>query len=229
MKYLDRDRAVLDLSRGRRVLHLGCIGHDGLSTGDRVERARASLHWELSRVADVIGLDYSSDVVDEYTRLGLFDNVLFGNAEKLEDADVSGTFDIVLATDLIEHLSNPGRMLDGIKRFCHADTRVVLTTPHAFGLPNFMRHSLGRFREGDEHVMTFNMQTLAHLLARHGYEILELHTCHQVAARRYGILFALGRLVFRGWPKFGGTLFVIARPRRKSLSEQAVARKAAAA
>lgn len=212
--FLDRDRAILDIARGRRVLHLGCVGHADQTPEERVRLARNTLHWKLSDTADTTGVDYSREVIDEYRRLEIFDNVVPGDVQRLDEVALDGRFEVVVAADIIEHLSNPGAMLDGIKRFCGDDTRVVITTPHAFGRPNFLRFLAGRFRDGAEHVMTFNVDNICNLVERHGYTVERLDTCHQPHARRHGLLFALARAVFAAMPKLGGTLFMVARPAR---------------
>jgi len=85
-------------------------------------------------------------VIEELRNLGIFDNVVHGDVGRSDERPVDRKFDIVIAGDIIEHLSNPGQMLDEIKRFCGSDTRVIITTPNAFGGPNYLRHSAGRFR-----------------------------------------------------------------------------------
>lgn len=207
MDYVSKDEFLFAKVRGKRVLHLGCVGFAGLETATRIAMAESSLHFALSKVADVTGVDYSREAIDFFSTHGVFDNVRFGNAERLEELDLQETFDVIVAGDIIEHLSNPGLMLDGLRRFCRDDTAVIITTPHAFGLPNFVRHARGRFQEGSEHVMTFNAQTLEHLLQRHGYRIVHMHTCHQKRAENRR-LFKVGRLFFRTWPRLGGTLLV---------------------
>jgi 2-polyprenyl-3-methyl-5-hydroxy-6-metoxy-1,4-benzoquinol methylase len=118
-----------------------------------------------------VGVDRGGAVIEEMRKLGIFDNVVRGDVERLDELPMDQKFDVVIAGDIIEHLSNPGQMLDGIKRFCRADTRVIITTPNAFGAPNYLRYSTGKFREGAEHVMSFNEQNLVTLLQRHGYVI----------------------------------------------------------
>ena len=66
-------------------------------------------------------------------------------------------FDVIVIGDLIEHLSNPGLMLYRIKKFCDERTKIIITTPNAFGLLNFIRYSINKFKEGNEHVMSFNI------------------------------------------------------------------------
>jgi len=210
MDYVSRDEFLFAKARGRRVLHLGCVGFAGLGTDTRIKMAQSSLHCALSGIADVTGIDYSREAIDYFREHGVFDNVQFGNVEKLGELGLEEQFDVIVAGDIIEHLSNPGLMLDGLRRFCRSDTALIITTPHSFGLPNFLRHLAGRFCEGSEHVMTFNAQTLTHLLERHGYRIVQLHTCHQKHAQG-SRWFKLGRWLFGKWPHLGGTLLVEAR------------------
>ena len=209
--YLDRDQAIVEIARGRRVLHLGCVGHTDCPPEQRVQSAPQTLHWKLSEAANTTGVDYSADVVAEYERLNIFDNIVPGDVQRLEDIAVDEIFEVVVAADIIEHLSNPGALLDGIKRFCDHDTRVVITTPHAFGLPNYVRFVLGRFRDGAEHVMTFNICNILNLLSRHGYAIDQIDTCHQAHAKKRGAAFTVAKAFFETAPKYGGTLFVVAR------------------
>ena len=111
-------------------------------------------------------------------------------------------------------------MVTGILRFCDDRTRVIITTPHAFGLANYLRFLFGRFRDGAEHVMTLNGENIRNLLERHGYEIDQLDTCHQVHARRYRLLFLLASTLFNAFPKLGGTLFVVARRKNPNPTEE---------
>jgi hypothetical protein len=213
--YVSRDAHILAKARGRSVLHIGCVGFADADTATRIALARSSLHHALTQVASVTGVDYSQDAIDYFRQHGVFDNVLHGNAEDLAAVGLASTFDVVVAGDVIEHLSNPGRMLDGIRALCHEGTEVIITTPHAFGLPSYLRHARGTFREGAEHVMTFNLQNLRTLLERHGFEVVRAMTCYQNVATR-SPWFAMGRRFFERYPRFGGTLLVEARLRRRA-------------
>jgi len=212
-KYVDRDDALVALARGRRVLHLGCVGHTDIAQVDRIRLATDTLHSRLSSVSDVIGIDYSAETLRVLQNDGLFTNAIAGNVERLEEVSISGPFDLIVAGDIIEHLSNPGLMLEGAKRFCTPQTTLAISTPNAFGLPGFVRYFLGGFREGDEHVMSFNRFNLDNLLVRHGYEVFELSTCHQGNAETIMSkpLFTVGKRVFQSMPKLGGTLLALAR------------------
>ena len=209
MRYVSRDKNIIDLAKTKKILHLGCVGFTDLETSDRVKSAKDSLHFTLTEIADTTGIDYSSDVIQYYQENGIFNNVVFGDVEKLEAVDIIDTFDIIVAGDILEHLSNPGLMLEGIKRFCNKKTIIIITTPHSFGLMNFIRFIFGKFIEGNEHVMTFNVQNILNLLNRHGFTVNSIDTCYQKYATMK-TLFFVGEVFFKLFPKFGGTLFVVA-------------------
>jgi len=211
MKYLSKNSSIINISRGNRVLHLGCIGFTDLETSERVDLAKKTLHWSLTQVAEVTGVDYSKEVIEEYNRLGIFDNIIIGNVEQLDRLNLEEKFDVIVAGDIIEHIANPGLMLEGLKRFCHANTQLVLTTTHAFGLANYIRYTMGKFREGREHVMTFNIRNMENLLSRYEFTIVEANTCYQPGAERFGALFRIGKKFFEIFPQLGGTIFIVAK------------------
>jgi 2-polyprenyl-3-methyl-5-hydroxy-6-metoxy-1,4-benzoquinol methylase len=206
MDYYSKYDAILNHCHGKKVLHLGCVGNNDSATETKVAASPSTLHLKLSAAAQVTGVDISADAVEEYKRIGICDNIVVGDVEKLEALGLHPEFDVIVIGDLIEHLSNPGHMLDGVRKLCRPDTEVILTTPHAFGLAGFLRHAARRFREGQQHVMTFNQQNLSNLVERHGFQVLGVDTCHQPEAAR-GLLFRAGKALFTLFPHLGGTLF----------------------
>lgn len=210
MKYYSKSDQIVSLCRGKRVLHIGCVGFTDQNTDERIALAKKSLHYALTEVSDTIGIDYSQEAIDYFRSNHIFDNVIYGNAESIDALDLNREFDVVVAGDIIEHLSNPGLMLNGIRSVCGPQTLVVLTTPHAFGLLTFFRHLANRFEEGKEHVFTMNSQNVQNLAKRHGFDLVSLDTCYQNHATT-SAMFGIGRMFFQSFPKFGGTLFVVLR------------------
>jgi 2-polyprenyl-3-methyl-5-hydroxy-6-metoxy-1,4-benzoquinol methylase len=209
--YHSKEPYLLERVKGRTVLHLGCVGETDAALEDRVQAARNSLHQQITTTAaNVVGIDYSRDVIERYRADGLFTNILWGDVEHLEDVPLEQTFDVIVAGDIIEHLSNPGLFLSGVRRFARPDTQFILTTPNAFGLPAFVRYARNKFREGAEHVLCFNAENLANLLQRHGWTIDDCFTCYQGRSTAH-TLFRFGKWLLQAFPKFGGTLGVTAR------------------
>lgn len=209
MKLLDRNQSIINLCTGKEVLHLGCIGYTDLPKDTRLSLLSKTLHAQIHKAASKqIGLDYSKDVIKEVKDVEGFETVFYANAEKLDELEMNQKFDIIVVGDLIEHLSNPGLMLDGLTRFCHSKTDIILTTPNAFGIASILKYSVNRFREGREHVMSFNRLNLVNLIERHGYQIEQIDTCFQEHAKTK-TFFPVLRFLLSLFPKFGGTLFVI--------------------
>ena len=210
MKYYSKTQRIIELCHGRRVLHIGCVGFTDLQTPERVALVKKTLHHTLTNCATTIGIDYSLEAIEYFQEHQIFNNIIYGNVEHMEELGLEPEFDVVVAGDIVEHLSNPGRMLDGIRTVCRPDTLVLITTPHAFGLLSFLRHLSNRFVEGNEHMFTMNGQNITRLAERHGFEVVELATCYQDHARKRR-LFKLGRAFFEFAPRLGGTLFAVLR------------------
>jgi hypothetical protein len=196
------------------VLHLGAIGCTLGTTDAKIAAAPRSIHALLTDVSTCIGVDTDAEGVRALPEAGIFENLIVADVEKLSREEIAlPTIDVVVAGDIIEHLSNPGSMLDSIHAIGGPETRLLVTTPNALGLPNFLRYGLDRWTDGRDHVCSFNRDTLSNLLTRHGWIVEELQTCYQAGAHRRNspVLFWLGRGLFRWLPRLGGTLFAVAR------------------
>ena len=80
--------------------------------------------------------------------------------------------DIIIAGELLEHLSNPGFFLDTTSQ-CFPDAELIITTPNAFS-----DGARGQMAKGIEcvnvdHVGWYSWHTLKVLVERSGYEVKE--------------------------------------------------------
>lgn len=207
-----REAFILEQCRGRRVLHLGCIGFQDLPVAERVRRFRDHLHCKLMGCAEVTGVDYSREAVESVREVLGESEVICLDVEKGLGALLrERQFDVVLAGDIIEHLSNPGAFL-GELRMCGPGTTVIITTPNAFGARLALRNLTGRVDDSHEHSYLFSPLVLRNLLHRYGFTDLEFYGGMQEAViqhSRIGTFF--GRLFFRSFPRLAGTLCVLAR------------------
>jgi SAM-dependent methyltransferase len=214
--YISRWTKLLEKCRQKRVLHLGCIG----MTTELVERKceamlnKEVLHSNLREVAaELVGLDYDQSGVEELNRIG-FTEIIWGNVYDLEGIrQLAEPFDVILCGDLVEHLSEPGRMFAQLKTLMRADSELLLSTPNSVGLPNLLRYAMGKAVDGEDHVLSFNIFTLKNLLRRYGFFIEELYSCYDAPPRdNVGrLLRTFGTPLLKLWPRFGGTLLVSAR------------------
>jgi ubiquinone/menaquinone biosynthesis C-methylase UbiE len=214
--YLSRWDFILDHCVGRRVLHLGCVGETDVSPEVKIEafRSKRVLHPRLMEVArEVVGVDLDAKTIKLIRSKLDTGNLVIGDVEHLENCAIDGTFDVIVCGDLVEHITNPGLMLEGMKRFMTPENSVIMSTPNQFSLLANIRFSLESYREGAEHVTVFSKLTLTHLLERHGYQLRELYTCYdrppQTGMAR--VKFKVGVPFYRLLPERGGTLLVTAQ------------------
>jgi 2-polyprenyl-3-methyl-5-hydroxy-6-metoxy-1,4-benzoquinol methylase len=171
------------------------------------------LHSKLREVTkDLVGIDYDKLTIEELKTIG-YSEIIYGDVESLDVITIPKTFDIIVCGDLIEHLSQPGKMLEGVKPFMNQSTEIIITTPNAFGILNFIRNIFNRYKEGNDHVLSFNIYTLRNLLKRHGFIIKDTFTCYNKPPNKKleRLIFAVGSQLFNIFPKYGGTLLVTAK------------------
>lgn len=165
---VDRVEFIENLVEGKDVLDLGCVQH-------KAEKAKSAdwLHGRISAKANVLGVDIEQKEVEKLRKKGY--NMVCANVETMR---LNKKFDVVVAGEIIEHVSNPGLLLDTVKKHLKKGGILVLTTPNAEGY--FWKRSLGRIKRGKmnkQHVAWYDEFVLRHLLERHGFKIKELHFC----------------------------------------------------
>jgi 2-polyprenyl-3-methyl-5-hydroxy-6-metoxy-1,4-benzoquinol methylase len=214
--YCSRWDFLLKKCTNKSVLHLGCIGETDCSPEEKLHTFRTgrALHANLLRVAsDVVGIDLNADAVHLVRTKAGVNDLMVGDVEHLETVNLGRTFQLIVFGDLIEHLSSPGLALDGIRRFMSLESELIISTPNAFSLPANIRYTLGRHREGAEHVAAYSKFTLPTILARHGFQLTELLTCFDRPPQSWPrrLTFAIGEPIFGILPERGGTLLAVAR------------------
>jgi len=210
-KYISRPSFFSEICQDKDVLHLGCSS--GSYIRDRLKRGTL-LHSTLSNHArSLYGIDIDEASLDIMrSELG-YDNLFEGDVQKLEDVPINRTFDIVLAGDLLEHITCPGAMLEGVKRFLDKQNgKFIISTNNAFGLHFQIRRWLGRYVEHIEHVCFYSPETLFNLFQRHGYKIEALYGAYTEppTTAKQKLKFAFGVPLFKMFPHLAGTLVVVA-------------------
>jgi SAM-dependent methyltransferase len=214
-RYAAKIDLIEELASGRQILHLGAVGETGSSVDQILDRSPRSFHASLTRVAErCVGIDTNREAVEALTRARIFTNLMVADATTLHRDEIPlDRLDVIVAGDIVEHLSSPGELLDNAARLADPGTLFALTTPNALGLPSFMRYLRGGVVDGGDHVLSFNRYSLENLLRRHGWIPERWATCYQIqAAERYGtVKLRLGAWVLGLWPALGGTLLVVSR------------------
>ena len=199
--YLSRIDFIRSYCGNKYVLHLGCSS--GKYLNDRIERNNL-LHNILNESArELYGIDIDRISLEKMKNILNFDNLYNGDVEHLENLDIDKKFDVIVAGDLLEHLSCPGLMLEGVKKFLNDDGKVVISTNNAFGLHYQLRRWFGFYREHCEHVCFYSPETLVNLFERHKYEVLEMYGAYTVPPHTImqKLKFFVGKSLFKMFSK----------------------------
>ncbi len=147
----------------QRVLEVGC--------GD------GKFGSELVRAGNrVVGVDRRPNV----PRDAGYDHIVQADLEKelssaLENSDRQ--FDRIAVLDVLEHLQDPGKLLDDCKSLLAGRGKLIASVPNAVNLTVRLMVLFGIFRYSDRgildwsHVRFFTARTIRDLFERHGYRI----------------------------------------------------------
>jgi len=169
---VDRETEIVNLCRGKKVLHLGCVDYP--LTAKQVTKGNL-LHIKIMAVAEkVLGVDTSQEGIKYLHEKYGINNIIFGDVEYFSELDIMPEFDVVVVGELIEHLANPGLFLSGLRKICTPKTLVVLTVPNAFSVKSFLRVMVGRELVHSDHVANYSFRTLSSLVQRFDFEIISV-------------------------------------------------------
>lgn len=163
-----RINAILESTRGPRVLDVGCVG--GLQSSQPDTTGPLWLHRYLhDRFPDVWGIDLSPERVAAVNAAG-FPKISVASAESFS-FDLG--FDSIVAGELLEHLPNPGLFLTRCLDHLHDRGRVIITTPYVFGYEPIVYSWIKwpRTCSNPEHTMWFCPSTLSRLASVSGFRI----------------------------------------------------------
>lgn len=122
-------------SNANSVLDIGCVRHN------EAKRREANLHDAISSHVDgeLIGIDIDETEIKKMRNEGY--NVQVGNAEELR---FDRKFNVIVAGEVIEHLSNPGIFLNKASKILTSDGKIILTTPNPDGFAYFRKALLNQ-------------------------------------------------------------------------------------
>ena len=169
-----RTRFVAQQCRGRRVLDLGCRDETALVKCQTPHW----LHGEIVKVAKhVTGVDISDEIPAEGLVTGPNARILHGDVNRLEEAVPGLDVDVIVAGELIEHLTDPLAFLRQLHRL-YPGRELLLTTPNATALSNTLLALASRESNHHDHLAIFSVKTLNTLCLRAGFQDWEIIPYH---------------------------------------------------
>lgn len=171
-----RHELILSRCRGKRVLHIGCVDTGLLE--DRFRRGEL-MHQRLAAVsAELWGVDVDAQGI-AFLREHGFTNLIAGD---ICDPSIlthlpTDYFDVCVASEVIEHLLNPGLFLKNINKLMIPEkTELIITTPNAYRVETILSLLLqnSEFIHPD-HNYWFSYVTLTNLVRKSGLRIEEVY------------------------------------------------------
>jgi SAM-dependent methyltransferase len=166
-----RQDVILTRCRDKQVLHLGCADEGHLY--ERFKRGEL-MHQRLGAVSkELWGVDIDEKGID-YLRCQGFGNLLVGDVCTLDRQQAlrNRFFDVIVVSEVLEHLQNPGFFLEGVKRFMKpGETELIVTVPNAFRIDNLFWLFRGVEYVHPDHYYWFSYYTACHLLEKKGFDV----------------------------------------------------------
>jgi len=153
-----RETKILELVKNKDVLDIGSLGQsDEYCLWDILSDSCRSLTGvDLPEAIQTTRKCFNVDIAHQNDP-----RIICGNMETI---DLQKTFDVVIAGDVIEHVSNQGLFLDNICRHLRDFGKLIITTPNAKWPTVFCKPN-------PTHTMWHDLYTLEIILQRHNLKI----------------------------------------------------------
>ena len=181
ISYKQKDELILKYVKNKTVLDIGCINHDY-----RCEKDPKWLHKRIKSYSkSVVGIDNLEKDAKILNKKGY--NLLLKDAENFY---LNKTFDIIIAADIMEHLSNLGSFLNCCHKHLKDEGVMIVTTPNPFSLFAFLNFLTKKVYTNPEHTTWFCKQTMERLLENNRFRIKRMYyhnwkTMYDLKKRKY--------------------------------------------
>ena len=170
---VEKERFIEDACRDKVVLDLGCVRHSA-------EFATSDPNWLHGRIflvaARTVGVDYLAEEVEKLKNTKY--HIVWGDVTR--PLPIDEQFDVIVAGDLIEHVTNFEGFFENCRRLLRKDGRLIITTPNPFYSGEFHYIAFKRqFIINPEHTCWIDPQALAQLAARFSFTIEQAHYLNQ--------------------------------------------------
>lgn len=160
-------KIIKTVGKNKQVLDIGCASgylarqmkkRNCLVTGVEVDKKSAKKAQKYCRKV-IIG-----DIEDRKTLIKI------GKKE----------YDVILATDVLEHLENPGEVLKNLAVFMKKNSRLIISVPNIAFLTNRLLLLLGKFEYTSygimdlTHLRFFTKKTILKIVEKEGYKVEKL-------------------------------------------------------
>ena len=158
-------KIIRSIQNSMRVLDVGC--------------ATGYLARELKKKnCEVVGIEVNRDMADIAAQY--CDEVIVANVENIEELPFPPrSFDVIMFSDILEHLIRPDLVLINLKRYLRSDGFIIASIPNIARLEFRLKLLFGKFDYKETgilnkgHLRFFTLGTAKNLFESTGYEIIK--------------------------------------------------------
>lgn len=170
---VDRDSFLLDMCRGKKVLHLACAAWPATQMWCDDE---SLLHLRMLKVAErVAGFDWSEPGLAVLEERGVPDlhrlNLLEPDQVRAGWSQLGFEPDLIIAGELLEHLDRPGLVLENCRKVMSPACKMIITVPNAFSVRGLLHVLRGYEKVAPDHVSYYSYSNIRELSERNGYDL----------------------------------------------------------
>lgn len=180
---------IPELCAGKKVLDVGCVGQDfDYNNPDW-------MHNKIRKVAvSVDGVDIEPEGIKKLKEMG------FSIFTPDQLTSSGKKYDVIVMSDVIEHVDDPVGFLKFYSAFLADDGRIVITTPNAHGIRNFSSILLrNNYSVNPEHTLWMCPKTMMEAASRANltfigfYWLKEYYKLNDVKGIKYKIIYLVNR------------------------------------
>jgi SAM-dependent methyltransferase len=197
----DREQMLVEFARGKRVVHVGFVDEHRLET--KVGQG-TWLHARLAEsAASLVGLDLEEEGVGWAVEHGFEAYAVDAQSPDAVAALGLEPADVVIAGEVVEHLDAPGPFFRALGQLVRSDGLLVVTTPNAYRLLNFLAPVAGVELVHPDHTAWHSPHTVARLLAGSGWDVEGTAYYQNPAPHLEGVAGALVRAARAAFVRLG--------------------------
>lgn len=167
--YSSRDKRIIELCKEKKVLHIGPC--DWPYTQEKIDRD-ILLYARIDDVcSEQLGLDIDQESI-ELLESKKYKKSRIIHHDMNEALDLDFIPDIIIFGETIEHLTNVGVAFDSLKKFMGPKTQMIISTPNAYAVNNFLNGFFGKEYQHPDHSVLFSQQTLTQMCNKNNLQVL---------------------------------------------------------
>ena len=165
----DKINLINSIKTSGKLLEIGC--------------GRGILLNELKKDYSIQGTDISTSAIKEASKL-LKKYLL--KVSNIENSNIRGKYEIILAFDVLEHLKNPEKAIVKIKKALNKEGVFIFSVPNNYGLFGKLMTSFFNYTD-KTHISTYKRETWIKIMRDYGFKV-EIYNQHLFGISKFDFM-----------------------------------------